>query len=109
MTDKEQAPLVPRAARFPIRTPLLYRESGAPAWREGVTVNMSHTGVLFDAEDDIPLNTTLEMRVVFSSLAWKEAAKVVCWGPVVRHASDSADPQKHRLAAAIRRYQLRRD
>ena len=36
-----------RATRFPIAAPLLFREQGDSEWHQALTVNVSHSGVLF--------------------------------------------------------------
>lgn len=43
-----------RARRFPIRTSLLFRARGEPEWRKGLTINVSRSGVLFQADDPPP-------------------------------------------------------
>jgi len=43
-----------RARRFPIRASLLFRRRGESAWRHGLTVNVSRTGVLFHADGPLP-------------------------------------------------------
>jgi hypothetical protein len=88
-----------RATRFPLKLPLRYRESGTIPWHNGHTENISRTGILFRAEQDVPVQTALEMRIEFPSFL---NLALVCRGPVVREQA-SASPETHALlAAAIR-------
>ena len=97
----------PRAPRFQIQTAVRYRESGQRTWSEGMTVNMSRSGVLFHAASELKPKTVLEMRILFPYE--DPPANVVCWGPVVR--TESPDPPDTRplLAATISRYRFVRD
>ncbi len=54
-----------RAQRFPIKLSLRYRKIGTTSWLLGSTLNLSRTGVLFQAERSYPIQTTLEMRIRF--------------------------------------------
>jgi hypothetical protein len=97
----------PRAPRFPIRTRLSYREAGATDWHEGKSVNISSSGVLFEAEQRLELKTMLEMRIVFPpEIAGQRAADVICWGPVVRIAREHSPANPSEMAAAIIRYRF---
>jgi hypothetical protein len=96
----------PRPPRFPIAAPLQYRKSGEEAWHQGLTENISRSGVLFRAEENLAPDTVLEMRIVFpAELTGGAPTRVVCWGPVVRQASPSPADNRPILAAAIVRYQ----
>jgi hypothetical protein len=88
---------ISRAQRFPIKLPLRYREIGTTPWLKGSTVNISRTGVLFQAERDFPVQTVLEMRIRFPE------AVVACRGPVVRE-QVPAFPETHQtqMAALIK-------
>lgn len=89
-----------RAQRFPIQTPLRYRGRGETAWREGTTVNISRTGVLFQTEEKMEPETVLEMQIVFpASITAAAAANIICWGPVTR-------TEASRVAAAMRHYRF---
>ena len=97
----------PRAERFPIRTPLRYRESGRTTWSEGTTVNMSRSGVLFSAEEEILPETMLELRILFPpEIVAGPPANVICWGPVVRTEPPGSPGQQPALAVAIRRFRF---
>jgi hypothetical protein len=63
-----------------------YRPLGADEWRQATTGNISSSGVLLRAEDALPLNTRLEMRVVLAinEPAASRNGEVSCVGRVVR-------------------------
>jgi hypothetical protein len=75
---------VPRAQRFPFQIPLHYRRSGTPEWHACETVNISRTGILFQTDETLPINSNLDIRVQFPS-----EVTLSCQGSVVR-ASESA-------------------
>ena len=88
--------LIARAQRFPIKLSLRYRKIGTNAWLVGSTVNISRTGVLFQAENSFPTQTTLEMRIRFP------LAILACLGSVVREqVPASAGTRDVQVAALI--------
>jgi hypothetical protein len=107
----QEVPVYPRrATRFPIQTSVYYRESGEIAWHKGTTVNISRSGVLFQAEGDLVPQTMLEMRIVFPfEITGDVSANVICWGPVVRNAQLASVEGQASLAAAILRYRFLHD
>jgi hypothetical protein len=86
-----------RAQRFPLRVPLHYQKSGMTHWNEGRTLNISCTGILFQADESLPQNTMLDIRVDFPS-----RVTLSCQASVVR-AEDYA------LAVRIHRYHLNQE
>jgi hypothetical protein len=101
---------LPRARRFPIQARLDYRQRGEKHWHHGTTINISRSGVLFQAECDLTRETVIEMKIVFpSEITGGAPAQVVCWGPVVRCVPPSASADRPSLAAAILRYRLGSD
>ena len=70
---------VARAQRFPLRIPFQYRKSGVPNWQDGRTINISRTGILFQAEEALPEKTIMDIRV---ELPLK--GTLSCLGTVVR-------------------------
>jgi hypothetical protein len=106
-TDSEKSVgYIPRATRFPIKLPVHYRESGSLVWREGGTTNISRTGVLFKAEQYLPLQTPLEMRIAFPSPL---KVTLVCRGHVVRTQVPVFPETRPSLAIPIRRSRLLRE
>lgn len=93
----------PRAQRFPMRTDIWYRASGRPAWSQGEIVNISRSGILFWAGNEIEPKTRLEMRIVFpADMTGGAPVDVVCWGPVIRKETSA-------LAAAILNYRFKKE
>jgi hypothetical protein len=70
---------IPRAQRFPIRIPLQYRKNDLPDWHDCKTVDISRTGILFQTDQTLAINTALEIRVQFPS-----SVTLSCQGSVVR-------------------------
>jgi hypothetical protein len=99
---------VPRAHRFPISAPILYRERGESEWNEGTTVNISRSGILFRSSRDLQLKSMLEMRILFpAEITGGAEADVICWGPVVRSGEATPPDPRPCFAAAIVHYQIR--
>ncbi len=95
----------PRARRFPIRTLVRYRASGEADWKEGDSVNISSSGILFKAGESLPLQTMLDMLIIFPrEVTGGEAANVECWGPVVRTEPPSDSDSRPAQAVCFRRY-----
>lgn len=83
-----------RASRFPQSLPLIYRLPGEPGWQEGLTENISSSGILFSASRDLPVNTDLEMRIPLNpALPSGYAPTVVCHVRVVRTESRQSGTQ----------------
>ena len=85
-----------RARRFPIQVPIQYQKSGVPHWYEGKTLNISRTGILFQTDEALQKDATLDIRVEFPA-----SGVLVCQGSVVRS-------QESAFAVRIHRYNLRR-
>jgi hypothetical protein len=99
---------VPRAQRFPISAPILYRERGESQWSEGTTVNISRSGILFRSARDLQLRSMLEMMILFpGEITGGAAADVICWGPVVRSEQPTQVDPRPCFAASIVHYQFR--
>ena len=100
---------VPRAQRFPIQTTLRFRASGQSEWLEGETVNISRTGVLFQAQRVVLINTPVEMSFHLPvEIADESAAVVFCQGQVVRTVLPPATDASPVLAAKILEYRFER-
>ncbi len=85
---------VNRAQRFPIHIPLHYRKSGMQYWQAGKIVNISRTGILFHADEGIPPESVLDMRISFPL-----KLTLSCQGSIVR-------AQEPLFAVRIHRYHL---
>jgi hypothetical protein len=94
-----------RAPRFRLDLPVRYRPVGAVEWRQAKTGNISSSGLLLRAEDALPLETRLELRVVLSvsEPSAVRNGEVSCVGRVVRVVgAPQNDP--HGFAVAIDEY-----
>ncbi len=106
-SDQQSAGLKPRAQRFPIVTPLLYRESGRPDWNEGTTINISSSGILFSCTSTLQPSTMLEMQIIFpSEITGGIPASVTCVGPVIRTVPQSSPDSLPAQATAILHYRF---
>ena len=92
---------IPRAQRFPIHLPILYRRRGDRDWHEGMTINFSRTGILFRAERKLPKNSHLELSIRFP-----EDLTVFCHGPVVRGETPQFPETQPALAIQIQHYNM---
>jgi hypothetical protein len=94
-----------RAQRFAIQTALHYRRVGEAEWRQGTMVNISQSGVLFEADHAAWPNSAVEMRFSLgagASSGW--AAQVVCYGVIVRCISKAGTARVSALAARITKF-----
>ena len=96
-----------RAPRFALKLPVRYRFAGDPRWREGITENISYSGVLFRAEGLIDVNTPIELRVALPVDVRERAhPEVFCHARIVRSVSPSEGDPRPGLAASIEQYQF---
>jgi hypothetical protein len=74
-----------RAQRYEICTVIRYRVRGERKWYEGMTENISTTGLLIRADYLPDPNTSLEMKFFLPiALFGERAAEVFCRGVIVR-------------------------
>ncbi len=93
----------PRATRYAMSAPILYRPLGAHGWEEGRTVNVSRSGVLFESPaSGLSADTRLEFILVLPSLGLPGHSRVRCTGQIVRH--DLAPAGGRSMAATIDAY-----
>lgn len=105
--NRDSKDLTVRPVRFPIRTSFRYRESGALAWRQGITIDISRSGVLFQAEHMIAPRTILAMRISFpSEMTGGAAASLSCCGSVVRCEAAESPSRQVILAACFFNYRF---
>ena len=75
---------IPRAYRLNVPLPIQYRRPGDPDWMDSTAVNLSETGVLFDAEElspGTPVEVIISPPIQIGSLA---TGKQVFAGEIVR-------------------------
>lgn len=96
----------PRAQRFNLQMSLRYRMSNGD-WSEGLTENISRSGVLFRAHEPLPANSQIELRVRMPwELTGSRAAEVLCKGRVVRVEVPVGQDSPLALAACIQDYRF---
>jgi hypothetical protein len=100
--------LLQRAQRFPVRTRILYCSDGGTNWLEGSTEDISHSGVLFVAEQPMPPKTEVQMRVIVPPAYGEIGAEIVCRGSIVRVLPAEEMGTSPRLAATITSYRIAR-
>ena len=98
-----------RAHRYPIRVPVRYRSSGADTWHDGRIENISESGMLFEAEHPVAVNTPVEMTFVLpATMSVEPPAELICRGTIVRAVPTSRKRRPLTLAATIVTYRFRR-
>jgi hypothetical protein len=105
-------PLQVRAPRFTIEIPLYFRQRGESAWRQGMTDNISRSGVLFRTSEALDSAAPIEMHFALPLQASGHAGAVVaCRGLIVRVVPPSSPDALPGFAATISRYRFvrRRD
>jgi hypothetical protein len=96
----------PRAVRFEMSAPLIYRCVGEAAWRKARTENVSRSGVLFEAALPVlPADTGIEFVMKLPGADVPGGAWVRCQGHIVRHGAASA-AGGCAMAATIDAFQL---
>jgi PilZ domain-containing protein len=93
-----------RARRFPLTLPIRCRRAGEDGWIEGMTINISRSGVLFRTSASLDVDTQVEMRIVLGESSAR-AGELRCDGHIVR--IESGDSTTSSMAAAFSRYNLR--
>ena len=101
---EREVTVVARAQRFEIRMPVKYRPSGATAWRDGRTENISRSGVLFRTDQPISPKTRIEFLIALPEEVGGRAAAVICLGRVVRTEPPKPDDPRPAVAATIAGY-----
>ncbi|PYR64100.1 MAG: hypothetical protein DMF91_01370 [Acidobacteria bacterium] len=102
--ETREVTVVPRAQRFEIRVPVKYRPSGATAWRDGRTENISRSGVLFRTDQPISPKTRIEFLIALPEEVGGRADAVICLGRVVRTEPPKLDDPRPAVAATIAGY-----
>ncbi|HMK30249.1 MAG TPA: hypothetical protein VK473_11235 [Terriglobales bacterium] len=107
---KDEAALigVSRPTRFKLRTQLRYRCSSEFQWHDGITENISCTGVLFRAEGPVEPRTPITLRFTLpQAIAGQTPIEVTCDAYVVRRANIASPEDKgFAIAATILNYHL---
>jgi hypothetical protein len=91
-----------RSPRFPLETPCRFRKPGQIDWLQGMTANVSKSGILFRADREMEVQTTLQMNFELpAEIAGGRGAEVFCMGKVVRTVMPAANDDKLLLAARL--------
>jgi len=86
---------------------MMFRRVGEAEWQQGLTANVSRTGVLFTTQTTMKPHTALEMRMVFpAEIVGQGAGQVVCRGEVVRAESSILQEPQSALAATIGSFRM---
>jgi len=94
-----------RARRFNLHLPLRYRIVGEQSWHQGTTENISRSGLLFQAQEELQPNAQLEINLVLPpEIAGLAPTEVVCRGEVVRSVGPQGPEVSPSLAAKILQY-----
>jgi hypothetical protein len=56
-----------RKRRYPVNWPLQYRRLHDSEWLPGRTINMSISGVLFEAQEPLPPDEIVELSIMFQA------------------------------------------
>jgi hypothetical protein len=96
----------PRAQRFSLQIPILYRRQGDDTWLTGESLNISRSGVLFSAA--IPLEPALPVELLLlmgEPPREKPVANIHCRARIARAAGLKGDARPS-LAARFSDYQF---
>jgi CheY-like chemotaxis protein len=98
-----------RAQRYKMELPLRYRPIGEAQWRDGVTENISRSGLLFRVAESLPTAVQLEISMELPpEIAGLASAEVVCRGEIVRTVAAESAAMTPSLAAKILQYQFQK-
>jgi PilZ domain len=98
-----------RAQRFGIRAVLRYRAVGNGEWRQGIMVNISETGILFEGERVWGIGQAVELRFRLSTgNAGEPAVQVACRGKIVRSEIEITGTVVKAQAARINKFRFER-
>ena len=96
---------VERDERFVVSSQLLYRPTGTLNWNKGAIQNVSPSGVLFQAEKVVPMESPIEMSFSLpAEVGSKRKIQIFCWGKVARAVLPPTSDASPSLAAKITRY-----
>ena len=96
-----------RALRYNLQLAVRFRPAGGTTWSDGVTQNVSRSGVLFRAADALDTNTPVELRLALPIGSSPDAfSEVICSGRIVRTVAPSPSDSRPGIAVAIAHYEL---
>jgi len=96
-----------RARRFALHLPVYFRVPHSPTWLEGMTENISYTGVLLLSTHPVVPDTSLELRLQLAvGPKLNNASEIRCKGAVVRVEQRNAPETPVALAVSISDYRI---
>jgi len=91
-----------RASRYTVSIPVRYRPFGDFGWTETRTINISCTGVLFETDEPLTVDTPIELRFDLPvEIGGTGEGELSCFGQVVRTIMPPASDTPHAAAAAV--------
>lgn len=82
---------------------LRYRPAGQESWKQGTVENISRSGVLFRAQEEVAVRTAVDITLVLESPMNGAPPEVLCWCEIVRSVASEGGPA---LAAKIVDYDI---
>ncbi len=105
MQDRPLPHGLPRALRFRPRLTMRYRTRGSFDWHDGVTENLSRSGVLFRSIYPLEPKTPIDMFLTLpTGVAEGSAPRLRCQGEIVRVQPPETAGMLPRVAAAVDAY-----
>ena len=100
----------PRAQRFVIQLPILFRQAGQLGWSEGRSENISRSGILFRTDIPVDVGTRLELSFKLrGEMGGEDVGVVMCQAQIVRSVLPPAPNASPALAAKILAYHFLRE
>ncbi len=110
-TGQRQPTWTPRARRVKLNVPIRYRGKNLSTWYEGITQNISQSGVMFHGPQQLPVNALIEFIFEMpEEISGQQDRTVLCQGRMVR-GKDAVENTEDAfgLAATILDYKFLRD
>ena len=94
-----------RASRYPVNITVRYRPLGEIGWVESKTINISRSGILFEADEPLDVDTPLEISFDLpTEFGGSGDGTLTCRGMVVRTIMPPASDAPPVVAATIANY-----
>lgn len=110
MTADTPRAALPRASRFDLALAVRYRRHLARRWADGVSINISRTGVLFTTRNAVPrCGDRIDFLIQLPTPAGTFGCDARCTGRVVRIVPPRTERVTPAVAVTIDRYVLERE
>ena len=94
-----------RASRYPVTITVRYRPIGEIGWVESKSINISSSGILFEADEPLEVDTPVELSFDLpSEIGGTGNGEITCRGMVVRTIMPPVSDEAPALAASITGY-----